>query len=249
MHHLISGPARALLALAVLLSMFGGSGCRGSDRRAAAREAARETGRLQAKRDSLTALRDQERYDLAFARGELTAARGRLPYLVLDLQQRMVLLEVAGTVYDTLAVSDFELGEGAADSLAAHPLRHLIAAQILAAHPAELEADTTVDKAAAVLARLVPPRPKPLRLALHADGLTVRATASDVKSPWDDLKLFVQRTWGKTPEENPSSPPVRLDLEVEGSELGRLEHFLEGGMPVLVHLPAEDHARMVRTGT
>jgi len=236
------GVRRWFLPALLAFSVLGGCG------RSRSSEAAREAARLQAMRDTLLAVRDQERYDLAFARAELGAARGRLPYLVIDLQARVIRLDVAGAAYDSLVVADFELDPGAADSLAVKPSRRLIAAQVLAARPARLEADTTVDKAAAVLARIVPPRPRPLRLALHAEGLTVRATASDVKSPWEDLKLFAQRTWGKPPEENASSPPVRLDVTVEGSELDRLEHFLEGGMPVLVHLPAEDHRRMVRRG-
>ncbi len=218
----------ALLILAALLGCGGGGSGRGE---------ADRTARVLAVRDSLQAARERALMDLAWSRAELRAARGALPYLVVDLPRREVLLKVAGTAYDTLAVRDVDLDTRDGDTLLTDPFRTLLAAQVVTERAPHLDADTTVDKAAAVLARLIPPQPTPLRFLVHLQGASLRFTAGDLRNPWENLKLFAQRSWGRPPAEA-GVPRVRADLELSGADVDRLEHFLVPGMPVLVRFPA-----------
>ncbi len=219
------GPGWLLLLGAVALAASGAGGCRRGP-------SVEEAARLAGAHDSLTALRAAERDEVAYLRAELAAAREGSPYLVLDLGTGHVWLKVNGQAFDSLAVARAQASPAEGDTADLALYHRVRAAEILTARPARLDADTTTDKQAAVLARIIPPRPKPLRFILHADGLDVRFTASDVNSPWEDLKLLAHRSWGSAA--GGAAPGWRVDVVVEGNDLTRLESFIQPGMPLLV---------------
>mgnify|MGYP001054372798 FL=1 len=198
--------------------------------------------RIRAVHDSLLAVRDTRLHEVAWLRSELRAARGKTAYLVLDFERDMLWMKVSGVAFASLRLSGHDLELPEADSLSLDLLHPILAAEILSARPAKLDVDTTVDKAAAILARMIPPRPKPLRLALHAEDLSVRFTAANVR-PWEDIKLFVQRSWGSPPDSVASAPRARLDVAVEAEDLSRIEHFVDRRMPLLLRLSPEERER------
>ncbi len=91
-------------------------------------------------------------------------------------------MKVGGAAFDSLALGGHDLDLPDADTLGLSSLHRILAAEVLSARPAKLDVDTTVDKAAAILARMIPPRPKPLRFVIHSEDMSVRFTAGNVRT-------------------------------------------------------------------
>lgn len=204
-----------------------------------------EAGRVLATHDSLLAARDTRLYEVSWLRSELRAAREKTPYLVLDFDKNVLWLKVGGAAFDSLALGGHDLDIPDADTLGLGSLHRILAAEVLAARPAKLDVDTTVDKAAAILARMIPPRPKPLRFVIHSEDMSIRFTAGKVRT-WEDIKLFVQRSWGAPPDSIASAPRTRLDVVIHAEDLTRLEHFVDRRMPLLLRFSPQERERLMR---
>lgn len=204
-----------------------------------------EADRVHAVHDSLLSVRDARLYEVAWLRSELRAARDKKPYLVLDFDKNFLWMKVGGAAFDSLVLGRHDIDLPKADTLGLGALHRIVAAEVLAARPAKLDVDTTVDKAAAILVRMIPPRPKPLRFVIHSEDMSVRFTAGNVRT-WEDIKLFVQRSWGAPPDSIVSGPRARLDVVIEAEDLTRLEHFADRQMPFLVRFPRGERERLMR---
>ena len=145
--------------------------------------------RVRAVHDSLLAVRGARLYEVAWLRSELRAARDKKPYLVLDFDKNVLWMKVGGAAFDSLALDGYDIDIPDADTLGFSSLHRILAAEVLSARPAKLDVNTTVDKAAAILARMIPPRPKPLRFVIHSEDMSVRFTAGKVRT-WEDIKLL-----------------------------------------------------------
>ncbi len=204
-----------------------------------------EADRVHAAHDSLLAARDARLYEVALLRSEMRAARNKKPYLVLDFDRDFLWMKVGGAAFDSLVLGGYDLELPDADTLGLGSLHRILAAEVLSARPAKLDVDTTVDKAAAILARMMPPRPKPLRFVIHSEDMSVRFTAANVRT-WEDIKLFVQRSWGTPPDSVALEPRARLDVVIEAEDLTRLEYFVDREMPLLLRFPPKERERLIR---
>jgi hypothetical protein len=235
-------PGVAPLCVALLGIALVGAGCGEKGPRPSGTGA----DRVRAVHDSLLAVRDARLYEVAWLRSELRAARDKKPYLVLDFDKNLLTMKVGGAAFDSLLLGGHDLELPDADTLGLGSLHRILAAEVLAARPAKLDVDTTVNKAAAILARMIPPRPKPLRFVIHSEDMSVRFTAGDVRSPWEDIKLFVQRSWGAPPDSIAAHPRARLDVVIEAEDLTRIEHFVDRQMPLLLRFPPRERERILR---
>jgi hypothetical protein len=223
------------LLLALVLAATLGAGC--------GKEDPGTLARALAVHDSLDVALRIAQDELRWTENEIRAAREKTAYLVLDVPRERLWLKSAGMVFDSLEVASVSLRDEDADSLRRAPFRRISGVEAMVVRAPHLDADTTKDKAAAVLARYVPPRAMSLRQVVHADGVSIRFTASDPPGLWDEIRVFFSRSFG-TPVESTaegsgedassSRPPIRVDVEVAGSDLSRLDHFVEKGMPILI---------------